>query len=154
MDLPFPDESFDLVTISFGLRNLADRGKGLSEIFRVLKPRGRLIVLEFSQPYWWFRPVYYFYLKFILPWFARMVTGDRDAYLYLGTSISNFPNRKELDLEIMNAGFSKVGHKAMTFSIVCLHYGEKISNIYPVLFLVPSGLLPVFDKYNFRKYKR
>ena len=125
LDLPFPDESFDLVTISFGLRNLADRGKGLSEIFRVLKPRGRLIVLEFSQPYWWFRPVYYFYLKFILPWFARMVTGDRDAYLYLGTSISNFPNRKELDLEIMNAGFSKVGHKAMTFSIVCLHYGEK-----------------------------
>ena len=125
LDLPFPDESFDLVTISFGLRNLADRGKGLSEIFRVLKPRGRLIVLEFSQPYWWFRPVYYFYLKFILPWFARMVTGDRDAYLYLGTSISNFPNRKELELEIMDAGFSKVGHKAMTFSIVCLHYGEK-----------------------------
>ena len=54
-----------------------------------------------------------------------MVTGDRDAYLYLGTSISNFPNRKELELEIMDAGFSKVGHKAMTFSIVCLHYGEK-----------------------------
>ena len=96
LDLPFSDDKFDLVTISFGLRNLADREKGLSEIYRVLKPGGRLIVLEFSQPYWWFRPFYYFYLRLILPWLARIVTGDREAYLYLGTSISNFPNRPEL----------------------------------------------------------
>ena len=81
LQLPFEDQSFDLITISFGLRNLADREKGLSEMLRVLRPGGRLIVLEFSQPYLWFRPLYYFYLKGILPWVARWLTGDRDAYL-------------------------------------------------------------------------
>ena len=126
LDLPFPDQHFDLVTISFGLRNLADREKGLSEIYRVLKPNGRVIVLEFSQPYLWFRPFYYFYLKFILPWFARFVTGDREAYLYLGTSIENFPNRMELSKELEGVGFKKVSAKALTFSIVSLHHGQKL----------------------------
>jgi demethylmenaquinone methyltransferase/2-methoxy-6-polyprenyl-1,4-benzoquinol methylase len=125
LNLPFEDESFDLVTISFGLRNLADREKGLSEIHRVLKPKGRLIVLEFTQPYWWFRPVYYFYLRLILPWLARLVTGDRDAYLYLGTSITNFPNRHELIGEIEEVGFGQVRAQPMTFSIVALHHGIK-----------------------------
>lgn len=125
LDLPFSDDKFDLVTISFGLRNLADREKGLSEIYRVLKPGGRLIVLEFSQPYWWFRPFYYFYLRLILPWLARLVTGDREAYLYLGTSISNFPNRFELSKEMEAIGFKKVAAQALTFSIVSLHHGCK-----------------------------
>jgi len=125
LDLPFSDDKFDLVTISFGLRNLADREKGLSEIYRVLKPGGRLIVLEFSQPYWWFRPFYYFYLRLILPWLARLVTGDREAYLYLGTSISNFPNRFELCKEMEAIGFKKVAAQALTFSIVSLHHGCK-----------------------------
>jgi demethylmenaquinone methyltransferase/2-methoxy-6-polyprenyl-1,4-benzoquinol methylase len=125
LDLPFSDDKFDLVTISFGLRNLADREKGLSEIYRVLKPGGRLIVLEFSQPYWWFRPFYYFYLRLILPWLARLVTGDREAYLYLGTSISNFPNRFELCKELEAIGFKKVAAQALTFSIVSLHHGCK-----------------------------
>jgi demethylmenaquinone methyltransferase/2-methoxy-6-polyprenyl-1,4-benzoquinol methylase len=125
LDLPFDDDTFDLVTISFGLRNLADREKGLLEMYRVLKPGGRLIVLEFSQPYWWFRPIYYFYLRLILPWFARFVTGDRDAYLYLGTSISNFPYRVALCKELENTGFGNVMAQAMTFSIVSLHYGDK-----------------------------
>lgn len=126
LDLPFEDEKFDLVTISFGLRNLADREKGLSEIYRVLKPGGRLIVLEFSQPYFWFSPIYYSYLRFVLPWLARFVTGDRDAYLYLGTSISNFPNRKELCGELEVVGFRNVCSKALTFSIVAIHSGFKI----------------------------
>ncbi len=125
LNLPFSDESFDLITISFGLRNLADRQKGLSEMYRVLKPKGRLIILEFSQPFWWFRPIYYFYLRLILPWLARWVTGDREAYLYLGTSISNFPNREELCKEIEGVGFVEVKEKPMTFSIVSLHCGEK-----------------------------
>ena len=67
LSIDFPDNSFDLITISFGLRNLADRELGLKEMNRVLKPGGRLIVLEFSQPCFWFRPLYYFYLRLILP---------------------------------------------------------------------------------------
>jgi demethylmenaquinone methyltransferase/2-methoxy-6-polyprenyl-1,4-benzoquinol methylase len=123
--LPFADESFDLVTIAFGLRNLADRSKGLAEMLRVLRPGGRLIVLEFSQPYLWFRPFYYLYLRGILPWVARWLTGDRDAYLYLGSSISEFPDRAGLCHEIEQAGFTMVRAKALTFSIVALHEGTK-----------------------------
>tara|TARA_B100001248_G_C27397628_1_gene466837 strand:- start:1448 stop:2158 length:711 start_codon:yes stop_codon:yes gene_type:complete len=125
LDLEFPDESFDLITIAFGLRNLADRKLGLSEMLRVLKPGGRLMVLEFSQPYFWFRPFYYMYLKGILPWLARLVTGDRDAYLYLGSSISEFPDRVGLAQEIKQSGFERVEHEALTFSIVALHQGWK-----------------------------
>ena len=127
LNLEFEDESFDLITIAFGLRNLADRGLGLSEMRRVLKPSGRIIVLEFSQPYFWFRPFYYLYLKGVLPWLARWVTGDRDAYLYLGSSISEFPDRAGLVKELEDAGFSSVECKAYTFSIVALHLGFKKS---------------------------
>jgi demethylmenaquinone methyltransferase/2-methoxy-6-polyprenyl-1,4-benzoquinol methylase len=125
LNLPFEDQSFDLITIAFGLRNLADRAKGLAEMNRVLRPGGRLIILEFSQPYLWFRPFYYFYLRGILPWVARWLTGDRDAYLYLGTSIAGFPNRDGLCKEIEQAGFSMVQANALTFSIVALHEGRK-----------------------------
>ena len=127
LSLDFPDESFDLITISFGLRNLADRKKGLKEMNRVLKPGGRLIVLEFSQPFFWFRPFYYFYLRLILPWMARLVTGDRDAYLYLGSSISAFPDRFGLVKEFENAGFEKIRFTSLTFAIVALHLGYKKS---------------------------
>ena len=125
LNLPFEDQSFDLITIAFGLRNLADRAKGLAEMQRVLRPGGRLIILEFSQPYLWFRPLYYFYLKGILPWVARWLTGDRDAYLYLGTSIAGFPNRVGLCKEIEQAGFDQVEAKPLTFSIVALHQATK-----------------------------
>jgi demethylmenaquinone methyltransferase / 2-methoxy-6-polyprenyl-1,4-benzoquinol methylase len=123
--LPFADESFDLITIAFGLRNLADRAKGLSEMRRVLRPGGRLIVLEFSQPYLWFRPFYYLYLRGVLPWVARWLTGDRNAYLYLGSSISEFPDRAGLVQEIEQSGFSQVRARALTFAIVALHEGKK-----------------------------
>ena len=127
LSLDFPDNSFDLITISFGLRNLADREKGLKEMNRVLKPGGRLIVLEFSQPFLWFRPFYYFYLRLILPWMARLVTGDRDAYLYLGSSISAFPDRFGLVKEFENTGFEKIRFTSLTFAIVALHLGYKKS---------------------------
>ena len=125
LNLPFEDQSFDLITIAFGLRNLADRAKGLAEMQRVLRPSGRLIILEFSQPYLWFRPFYYLYLRGILPWVARGLTGDREAYLYLGTSIAGFPNRDGLCDEIEKAGFGAVSDRALTFSIVALHSAEK-----------------------------
>lgn len=125
LGLSYPDDTFDLVTIAFGLRNLSNRAKGLEEMRRVLKPGGRLIILEFSQPYLWFRPFYYFYLRGILPWLACLVTGDRKAYLYLGSSISTFPDRKELCAELVESGFASPRARALTFSVVALHEARK-----------------------------
>ena len=123
--LRLPDESFDAVTISFGLRNLADRARGLREMRRVLRPGGQLVVLEFSQPAAWFRPVYYFYLRRILPRLAGWITGDRDAYDYLNRTIGEFPDRAALAAEISAAGFSMVRARPMTFGIVALHEGQR-----------------------------
>jgi len=119
--LPLPDRVFDAVTISFGLRNMADRHQALREIHRILKPGGRLFLLEFSQPFFWFRPAYYFYLKYILPIVAGLVTGDRSAYDYLCGSIELFPDRTAMSGEIKRAGFSAVTATPMTFGIVALH---------------------------------
>ena len=125
LSLNFPDDSFDLVTIAFGLRNLCDRAVGLSEMQRVLRPGGRLLILEFSQPFFFLRPFYYLYLRVILPLFARWVTGDRKAYEYLGSSISGFPDRFGLAEEFRQANFHKVGFVSLTGAVVALHMGEK-----------------------------
>ena len=119
--LPEANASYDAVTISFGLRNMADRGRSLSEMRRVLKPGGRMFVLEFSQPARWFRPIYYFYLLKVSPFIAGVLTGERSAYTYLGDSIERFPTRDELSRAITQAGFTAVTSKAMTFGIVALH---------------------------------
>jgi demethylmenaquinone methyltransferase/2-methoxy-6-polyprenyl-1,4-benzoquinol methylase len=124
--LPLPDERFDAVTISFGLRNLADRSRGLGEMRRVLRPGGKLFVLEFSQPYPWFRPVYYFYLRRILPFVAGVVTGDRAAYVYLNDTIGEFPDRAALSREIAAAGFANVIARPMTFGVVALHEATRL----------------------------
>lgn len=121
MALPLADAQFDAVTISFGLRNMADRHKSLTEMRRVLRPGGRLFVLEFSQPFAWFRPFYYAYLKLVLPLVAGVVTGDRGAYEYLGGSIEQFPGRDAMSAEILRAGFKTVRATPMTFGIVALH---------------------------------
>jgi len=123
--LPVADASADVITIAFGLRNLADRARGLSEMQRALRPGGQLLVLEFSQPQVWFRPVYYFYLRRVLPALARLVTGDRAAYDYLCGSIAEFPGHAELAEEIRRAGFSRVEASRMTFGIVALHEAVK-----------------------------
>jgi demethylmenaquinone methyltransferase/2-methoxy-6-polyprenyl-1,4-benzoquinol methylase len=123
--LPVADASADVITIAFGLRNLADRARGLSEMQRALRPGGRLLVLEFSQPKAWFRPVYYFYLRRVLPVLAHLVTGDRAAYDYLCGSIAEFPSHTELSEEIRRAGFARVEASRMTFGIVALHEAVK-----------------------------
>lgn len=125
MALPLADASFEAVTISFGLRNMADRHRALSEMHRVLKPGGRLFVLEFSQPYRWFKPVYYFYLKRILPGIASLVTGDRGAYEYLCGSIEKYPGHEEMSAEIKRAGFRSAQVTRMTFGAVALHAAAK-----------------------------
>ena len=99
--LPLADASVDAVTIAFGLRNMADRPRALREMRRVLRPpHGRLFVLEFSQPAPWFRPLYYFYLRRVLPRLAGLITGDRAAYDYLGATIGEFPDRAALSRRI------------------------------------------------------
>lgn len=121
LSLPLPDACFDAVTISFGLRNMADRHRSLCEMRRVLKAGGTMVVLEFSRPQLWFRPFYFFYLRRILPFVAGMITGDRAAYVYLNETIEQFPGRTELSDEIKAAGFSQVASRGLTFGIVALH---------------------------------
>lgn len=123
LDLPCADASFDAVTISFGLRNMADRHRALGEMRRVLRPGGRVHVLEFSQPYAWFAPLYYFYTRRILPTFAGWLTGDRDAYAYLNASIAAYPGHAAMSEELMRAGFREVRAARMTLGIVALHIG-------------------------------
>ncbi|MBL9189808.1 MAG: bifunctional demethylmenaquinone methyltransferase/2-methoxy-6-polyprenyl-1,4-benzoquinol methylase UbiE [Opitutaceae bacterium] len=123
--LPLPDASFDAVTISFGLRNLADRARGLREMRRVLRPGGQIVVLEFSQPRAWFRPLYYFYLRRVLPRVAGWMTGDRAAYVYLNDSIEQFPDRAAIAAEMRAAGFADVQAVPLTLGTVALHSGRK-----------------------------
>ncbi len=123
LNLPCADASFDAVTISFGLRNMADRHRALGEMRRVLRPGGRVYVLEFSQPYAWFAPLYYFYTRRILPSIAGWLTGDRDAYAYLNSSIAAYPGHAEMSEEFTRAGFREVRTSRMTLGIVALHTG-------------------------------
>jgi demethylmenaquinone methyltransferase/2-methoxy-6-polyprenyl-1,4-benzoquinol methylase len=125
MNLPAEDGSFDAVTISFGLRNMADRHRSLSEMYRVLRPSGTLFVLEFSQPQRWFRPIYFAYLRYLLPKLAGAVTGDRPAYDYLNATITEFPDHRTLAAEIRAAGFQSVKASRLTFGIVALHEAQK-----------------------------
>jgi demethylmenaquinone methyltransferase/2-methoxy-6-polyprenyl-1,4-benzoquinol methylase len=126
LNLPLEDDSVDALTIAFGLRNLEDRQKGLQEMRRVLNPNGgALHVLEFTQPDFWFRPFYYLYLKTLLPLAARILTGNTSAYQYLGNTIEAFPDKKELEEQILQAGFSKVSSIGLTASIVAIHTAEK-----------------------------
>ena len=119
--VPLPDASFEAITISFGLRNMVNRAKALQEMRRVLKPDGRLFILEFSQPMVWFRPLYYTYLKYVLPTVAGIITGDRSAYEYLCGSIEQYPDRIAMSEEIRQAGFNSVRALPLSFGIVALH---------------------------------
>lgn len=125
MQLPLPDNSADAVTISFGVRNFEDRQKGLKEILRVLRPGGTLFVLEFSQPDRWFRPIYYFYLKYILPIIASFATGDKAAYDYLAGTIEHFPTKEALGEQLKLAGYETVQATGLTMSIVAIHQATK-----------------------------
>lgn len=125
LELPIPDQSVDAVTISFGLRNLENRHQGLQEMHRILRPGGYLYCLEFSQPYTVLRPFYYLYLKYILPIWARLLTGDKAAYDYLAGSIESFPTRSEISAEFLAAGFTQAKAIALTGSIVALHRARK-----------------------------
>jgi demethylmenaquinone methyltransferase/2-methoxy-6-polyprenyl-1,4-benzoquinol methylase len=120
--LPFADGAFDAVTMSFGLRNVADPALALSEMLRVTRPGGRLVVCEFSRPTWtpW-RVVYTEYLMRALPQVARVVSSDPEAYVYLAASIRAWPAQRELARVIGEAGWERVGFRNLSGGIVALH---------------------------------
>lgn len=125
-NLRFGDSSFDRVTIAFGIRNFENRLKGLQEMLRVLKPGGRLVILELSRPenpvLRWFYDLYFLH---ILPKIGGKVSGDKAAYAYLPASVAAFPGKKEFMGLMAEAGFRNVRHKALTFGLCRLYTGEK-----------------------------
>jgi demethylmenaquinone methyltransferase / 2-methoxy-6-polyprenyl-1,4-benzoquinol methylase len=124
--LPVADDSFDLITMAFGFRNLANYERGLAEMLRVLKPGGVFALLEFSQPTNpAFAAVYGFFSARVLPRVGGMVSGSRDAYTYLPESIRKFPGAEELAASMHRAGFSRVEFERMTGGAVALHRGFK-----------------------------
>ena len=124
--LPFPDDTFDAVTISFGLRNIVDPDAGLRELVRVTRPGGRLVVCEFSSPTWApFRTVYLEYLMKALPAVARAVSSSPDAYVYLAESIRAWPDQAGLAARLQQAGWKQVEWRDLSGGIVALHRAVK-----------------------------
>ena len=122
LSLTFPDNTFDLLTISFGLRNTENTAKALAEARRVVKPGGRLVVVEFSSPTFApFRAIYMNYLMRALPFIARKTSSNPDAYIYLAESIRAWPDQKALAAQIVDAGWSQVGWKNLTGGVVAIH---------------------------------
>lgn len=125
LELPFEGAQFDAATIAFGLRNVVDRERCLLEMRRVVKPGGRVLVLEFSQPVWpVFRQVYLLYFRHILPFIGRLVQGDADTYRYLPETVLAFPDQEALAANMRNLGFHNVHYYNLTGGICCLHIGE------------------------------
>ena len=124
--IPAPSDTFWGCTVAFGVRNLARTQQGLNEMYRVLKPTGKLLILEFSRPTnVVVKPVYNFYLNKVLPAVAGMVSGDKEAYEYLASSIAAFYEPEELLSMMRKAGFSHVERIPMTFGIVSIYVGVK-----------------------------
>ncbi|WP_374107601.1 class I SAM-dependent methyltransferase [Microbacterium sp. F2E] len=126
MALPFGDGEFDAVTISFGLRNVADPHAALAEMLRVTAPGGRIVICEFSHPQnAAFAGLYGFYNDRVLPLVAKAVSSNADAYDYLNESIRDWPDQKTLSGWMREAGWTEVAHRDLTFGIVALHRGVK-----------------------------
>jgi demethylmenaquinone methyltransferase/2-methoxy-6-polyprenyl-1,4-benzoquinol methylase len=126
LSLPFADESFDAVSIAFGLRNLSSVENGLKELLRVLKPTGRAAILEFSRPVVpGFRALFQFYFTRVLPKLGGMISGSPGAYEYLPDSVSRFPDQKRLAAMMRDAGFEEVEYRNLTGGIAALHMGTR-----------------------------
>ena len=123
--LPFPDSHFDLVSVAFGLRNMTHKDAALREMARVLKPGGKLLVLEFSQVAKPLRKAYDVYSFSVLPRLGRLVAGDADSYRYLAESIRMHPNQQELKALMKSNGFGHVDFHNMAGGVVALHVGIK-----------------------------
>lgn len=126
LDMPFEDKQFDLVTCAYGVRNFADLDRGMSEMLRVLKTNGQLMILEFSYPSnhliaW----LYDLYFSYILPWVGRLVSKDRTAYTYLNRSVKHFVWGEQMCQRLRQAGFRHVRHRPLTFGITTVYYAVR-----------------------------
>lgn len=124
-DLPFPDNTFDSISIAFGIRNVVDRKLGLAEMWRVLRPGGRMIILEFSTPRSQvFRQIYYFYFRQLLPMIGGLFS-KYNAYKYLPDSVLEFPSHEEFSQMMVEAGFHDIHIHELTFGIASIYAAEK-----------------------------
>lgn len=124
--LPFEAETFDKVTVTFGIRNMPNPPKVLAELARVTKPNGKLVICEFSQPTnYWLRKVYPLYLEYVLPVIAGAITRDRGAYTYFANTIVEWPNQVQFARLIKNNGWHKVGYRNLTGGIVAIHWATR-----------------------------
>ncbi|MCO6486024.1 MAG: bifunctional demethylmenaquinone methyltransferase/2-methoxy-6-polyprenyl-1,4-benzoquinol methylase UbiE [Saprospiraceae bacterium] len=121
--LPFPDASFDAVSVAFGVRNFENLDQGLGEMRRVLRPGGHVWILEFSQPQGWFRPLFLLYFKYLLPLIGRLSSRDPKAYRYLFESVQAFPEGKTFCDVMRNAGFREVKWTPLTFGTCSIYTG-------------------------------
>ncbi|HEU4860655.1 MAG TPA: bifunctional demethylmenaquinone methyltransferase/2-methoxy-6-polyprenyl-1,4-benzoquinol methylase UbiE [Chitinophagaceae bacterium] len=121
----FPDNSFDAVTVAFGVRNFENLENGLREMLRVLKPGGKLVVLEFSKPNWGFRNIYNLYMGIVAPEVARWFRQNKEAYRYLNRSSNAFPDRRDFTAILDRVGFSNTECKPLSFGICCIYSGRK-----------------------------
>ncbi len=124
--LPFPDNYFDRVTVAFGLRNMTHKEAALEEMHRVLKPCGKLLILEFSKVWAPLQKAYDHYSFSFLPWLGEQIAGDSESYRYLAESIRMHPDQGTLEKMVHNAGFECVRHFNLTAGVVALHTGVKI----------------------------
>lgn len=125
-DIPYADDSYDVVTMAYGLRNMPRREVALSEIFRVLKPGGKLVCLDFStppNPVW--RALYNVYLRWMVPFWGKVVTGDSSGFVYLAKSIKAFPDQSGVAKMMRDAGFADVEWEDCTGGIACIHVASK-----------------------------
>ncbi len=126
MRLPLKDSSFDVVTIAFGIRNMSDYMLCLKEVYRVLKSNGKLIILEFSLPNnFILKSIYFFYLRFILPFTGRIISGDPYAYRYLNRTIETFPYGKDFLDILTDAGFNNTKMYPQTWGVCTIYIGDK-----------------------------
>jgi demethylmenaquinone methyltransferase/2-methoxy-6-polyprenyl-1,4-benzoquinol methylase len=124
--LPFPSDYFDCVSVAFGLRNMTDKAAALAEMRRVLRPAGRLLVLEFSRIWAPLSKIYDWYSFTVLPWLGRRVVGDADAYRYLAESIRVHPDQEGLKGMLERAGLERVEYFNLSAGVVALHRGYKL----------------------------
>ncbi|MCU7695193.1 bifunctional demethylmenaquinone methyltransferase/2-methoxy-6-polyprenyl-1,4-benzoquinol methylase UbiE [Haoranjiania flava] len=125
-NLPFKDNSFDAVTVSFGVRNFQNLEKGIAEMYRILRPGGKLVILEFSRPKNpVFKLLYRIYMQVVTPNVGKMISKSKTAYQYLNDSIMVFPERKDFVTVMDGVGFTGTSYEALTMGICCIYEGSK-----------------------------